>query len=331
MTITVLRPPRKTVTLLRESLGVSEGGGPGALTVETKQFLYSQSGLATGYAPIAMAAGDHLYDARLKIVTAFDGFTPKADFFGSLWGTSKMGFINSAYGGTANSPGLIEMWQADADMPNIPGVNTNGLQVASLKSAMLQASLAMGTPMPDWWEFSSSCNFGVTVSQDGSGLAFAGAFITATTAVTIPFTVTLNSNDKLIFTGTDSHLGGGQRAPEQFQVTAGTYSSLGALETAIMAAAGTASDTFGQYVTVTDNGSGKLVFTLNKAGGAGNGSNIGPPNHDITGITTGSGGLGFTSANADFQNGVGGAPQGSSIGTVGTAILSVIKSTPVAL
>lgn len=83
------------------------------------------------------------------------------------------------------------------------------------------------------------------------------ATITADSAPSaVPLVVETGVNDTFYLA-----LDGGQGSPELFTMAPGTYSTLAAIDAAVMAATGTDSDTFGNYVVVTDNGT-NLVFTM---------------------------------------------------------------------
>lgn len=105
----------------------------------------------------------------------------------------------------------------------------------------------------------------------------------------VPLTIT-GANDTFVYTSD-----GGQGTPETFRIASGTYATLADIDAAVMAATGTHSDVFGDYVTVTDDGT-ELIFTTVAYGNAQNGNTI----------TEGNGGgaaIGVTSPPDTFSGG----------------------------
>lgn len=110
----------------------------------------------------------------------------------------------------------------------------------------------------------------------------------------VPLTIVGGANT-FVFTGD-----GGLGTPETFTIAPGTYATLAAIAAAVMAAPGTISDTFGDHVIVTDDGT-ELVFTM---------TTVGLPAFAQTGntITEGNGGaaaIGINAPPAVFSGGLG--------------------------
>lgn len=137
---------------------------------------------------------------------------------------------------TPNSTGIPETFTMAAGTYNTLGEVTSAVNAALGVSSETFDSIAFASLTQDWTPASAS----------------------ATSAPSIPFTVTTGVNDTFIYTPATT------ATPETFTVAAGTYADQSDLADAVAAATGTGSDTFNDWIYSYDDspGIGTSWFTI---------------------------------------------------------------------
>jgi hypothetical protein len=142
------------------------------------------------------------------------------------------------------------------------------------------------------------------------------ASVEAAAAPSLPLTITTGTNDTFVLTSDND-----PNSPDTFTIAPGTYSTIGALETAVANAESTADESpLSTYVTVTETG-GKLVLTEKTRGTTGNDDTITDGNDGATAI-------GFTSP--DFSGGTAGTAVSvlEGLGKLQTASKNLVSGQP---
>ena len=291
---------------------VAGGGGGGGSTIFEYSFNYTAS-TASGVAFFVPTVSTWLRDFWIAPNSFVSGLTPKAD----------IGFFDTGPDGILVSIGAnpINMFNLDTLVPNNAEIHHN-TESAGLSSAIQTLGFTTGPPVPRFqMQFANSGGqpLILVISQDGTLQTAVAASLVATAAPSggFPYPVTTGTNDNFNYAAADPVNGGGAAVSEKFTIAQNNspgYGSIGALATAIQNASGTASDTFGEYCTVTNNGSVLTIeavsFTgsLVAAGAASNGNLL------IAGSLDATAGLGFTNRMI-FTGGLGGSP-GTGGGTI---------------